>query len=591
MTKEAIVQTWNLADLYASPDDPQLQTDLKTSDILLEQLATYRSTLATLSSTDLLALIIIWEKLAFSFHKIGLYAHLLESTHLGEPEITRFSKKIDETLIKKGKEIIFLEVELSQLSEEQWQSHLNAPVLQPYRTFLHDLYLEAKHTLSEPEEKILAEKSQTSGMALTHLFKITTSTLTFPWEDKQLTTDEMITKLHDPNPEIRKKVAFVLHEGLQTNARTTPTIYNALVQDKAISDTLRHYDYPEERRFQNDSVDQTTVTALLTAIEQKSSLLERYYTLKKDILGLDTVYWWDRYAPLPKPKKHIAINEAKVIIDTTFRAFSPQVADIAQTMIQKAHIDWMPSPTKQGGAFCAMTGGTIYPYVLLNYTNELNDVMTLAHELGHAVHDVLAQQDNVFLQSHASLALAEIASTFAESLVFDQLLTQLPNREDQIALLMSAVEDNISTVFRQASMFRFEQQIHALRKEKGELSKEEIDDLWDTIMTKPYGSSVIFTPEHKNFWMYIPHIINTPFYVYSYAFAQLCTLALVQEYKTHGQVFVPTYLNILKAGGSLSPKDNLAQAGLDIAKPDFWHKGLTVVEQYIDQLEKLVAPA
>ncbi len=579
--------SWNLGNLYESPDDPKLKNDLESADTLIQELKTYRSKITSLAPTQLLQLIQTWEDLTFLLHKVGLFADLLESTHIGDATITRFSKKIDETLVAKGQEIIFLEVELSRLSDEQWHTYLNSKDLKPYHAFLKVLSTEAKHTLSEAEEKILAEKNQTSTAALRHLFKITTDTLTFDWEGQSLTLDEISAKMRDPEREIRKKAFLTLHSGLQTNTRTTPALYNTLLQDKAIADRLRHYDYPEQARYQSDEVDKPTIEALVTAVENGYTLVQRYYALKKQILQLETVYWWDRYAPLPRPKKTISVDEGKQLVIDTFATFHPRFAEIAQTMMKQEHIDWLPSPTKRGGAFCAMTGRTLYPYVLLNYTTELDDVMTLAHELGHAIHDVLAQESNTFLETHPSLALAEIASTFGELIVFDRLITSDTSIEDQKALLMSAVEDNIATVFRQITMFQFEQHVHTERRAKGELSAEELDTIWQTTMTKPFGNTVTFTEEHKNFWMYIPHIINTPFYVYSYAFAQLCSLALFQTYKAQGQPFVEKYLALLQAGGSLSPKDNLAQAGFDITQPGFWQQGLRVIEDYITQLEKL----
>lgn len=272
-----------------------------------------------------------------------------------------------------------------------------------------------------------------------------------------------------------------------------------------------------------------------------------------------------------------------------YREFSPEIAEVAKLMMDKQHIDWLPSKTKGGGAFCAYGGKSSYPYVLLNYTNKPRDVMTLAHELGHATHDVLANKENVFLEVHPSLALAEIASVFGEILLYEKLIkSDELSKQDRIALIMSFIEDRFATVFRQVTMFQFEQALHKKRREEGELPREEIDELWDSVMRKPFGDTLVFTPEHKNTWMYVGHIFHVPFYVYSYAFAQLCVLALYKQYLEKGKDFVPTYLQILRSGGSLSPKDNLARAGLDITHTNFWLDGLEVLKDSVDELDQLV---
>lgn len=580
--------TWKLIDLYDSHTDSKIESDFQTADTIIEQLSQYRGKVNDLSAKELLALIKHAEALSILFHKIGLFAGLLEATHVGVDTYTHFSKKIDQEIVTKSQAIIFIDVELAQLSEKKWRDFLSSSDLKPYRHYLEAVHRDAIHTLTEPEEKILSQKSLTSRAALSHLFEITTSTLEFSWQGQKITLDQLLTRFHDPDPAVRRKTAQLLHKGLQTNNRTTPAIYNSLVQDKAINDELRHYDFPEQGRFDQDEVDKTTVEALIHAVSGNYDLVQTYYNLKKKILRTNKLSWWDRYAPLPQAETKIAVEQSKQLVLEAYAQFSPELAKIVQTMYDKQHIDWLPSPTKHGGAFCAFSSNDIYPYVLLNYTETPRDVMTLAHELGHAVHDVLAQNENVFFQTHPSLAMAEIASVFGESLLFDKLMVLDISNQDKIALLMSRIEDAFATVFRQITMFQFEQAVHSQRKEAGELSKDALDTLWQETMKKPFGKTVTFTKEHANTWMYIPHIINTPFYVYSYAFAQLCVFALIKQYQEKGPPFVPTYLNLLRVGGSLSPKEALAQAGLDITQPAFWQSGLSLIENSIKQLESLI---
>lgn len=581
--------SWNLDELYKHYDDPALAADFSKADDLLKNLSSYRERINSLAPSELHDLIKQWEDLAIIFDKIGLFAGLSEAIHIGDAETIRFTKKIHEEILKRSTQLLFIEVELSRLSEERWQAHRQADILKPYAKTLEKLYQLSKHTLSEAEEKILAEKRQTSYNALEHLYSITTNTLEIVWDNTTLTLEQLISKFSDPEAAVRKKAAQVLHKTLESNSKTTPAILNFFVQDKSIEDKLHHYDAPEASRYLNEDVESETVRAMVTAINSRHDLVTRYYKLKQQILGAEKLYWWDRYAPLPETKSEITVDQAKAMVKESFGNFTPELATIVGRLYDSGHIDWLPSSSKRGGAFCAFGGSQHDPYVLMNFDNKPRDVMTLAHELGHAVHDVLARDANVFFQTHPSLALAEIASTFGESLLFDKLMSdQTLNTKDKIALLMANVEDRFATVFRQAAMFQFEQQLHHRRAVEGELSKEQIDALWHETMKKPFEGALEYTDEHKNTWMYVTHVFEWPFYVFTYAYAQLCSLALYQQYKEKGQEFVPTYLNILKAGGSLSPKDNLAQAGLDIQKAEFWQSGLKVIEDSIVELEELV---
>lgn len=578
---------WDLSGLYQSPEDPAIKADFAKADDIIAQLESYRDRIAQLSSTELLELIQQWEQLQVIFHRIGLFAGLLDTTHTGVPAITRFMKWTEEQSIARATKVIFIETELAQLTEEQWQQYLVAPELQPYHRVLQELAIQAKHTLTEPEEKILAEKQQTSRAAFLHLFSVVTDTLQIQDGDKQVGLEEVLNRFHNPNPAVRQRAAELLHAGLKTNDKVTPNIFNTLIQDKAITDRLRHYEFPEQARFQDDGVDRETVEAMAETVTKRHDIVTRYYELKKKIMGADQLYWWDRYAPLPDVEAKVERDEAIRLVTQAYSQFSSEIGTIAAEIMDKQHVDWLPSPTKRGGAFCAMSIPGDYPYVLLNYLNTPRDAMTLAHELGHGIHDVLAGKKNVFLQTHPSLALAEIASVFGETLLFEKLINSDLSKTDKQSLLMSFIEDRFATVFRQTSMFQFEQQVHHKRRTEGELSKDEIDELWHNTMKAPFEGALTYTDEHKNTWMYVSHFFNTPFYVYSYAFAQLCVLALYQQYKEQGSSFVPTYTQLLSAGGSLTPKENLAQAGLDITQTTFWEKGLVAIEEFIDQLDEL----
>lgn len=588
MAETVKADQWQLADLYQSMTDPAIQSDLETIDQEISQLQEQRGQLGSLSPEKLLAVIELWEGITTKLYRIDLYTDLLEATQIGDPAVTRFKKKTQEALVARSTQLIFLDTELAQLPEERWQSFLTAPELKPYRFFLEQLHKTSQHTLTEPEEKILAEKEQTGHQALLHLFELTTTSLTFPWKKQSLTLEELLDKFRDPDAAVRKQAAKTLHEGLNSLKLTTPSLLNSLIHDKAVNDRLRQFAYPEAARFIADGVEPAEVKALQTAVHQSASqLITRYYQIKKELLGVDKLYWWDRYAPLPGTSATIEQDEAKAMVLEAYQRFSPRMAEIAQAMFDKAHVDWLPSQTKRGGAFCAFGGKTSYPYVLLNYTKSPRDVMTLAHELGHAIHDVLAEENNRFFQTHPSLALAEIASVFGETLLFEELLQSDLKEQDKIALLMAFIEDRFATVFRQITIFDFEQALHEARRTKGELAKDEIDELWDEATKKPFAEALEYTDEHKNSWMYVSHIFHWPFYVYSYSYAQLCVLALYQQYKKQGSGFAEIYLQLLRSGGSQTPKATLKAAGLDITDVRFWQSGLSVLEDLISDLEKL----
>lgn len=584
-----MANNWDLSDLYQSIDDPAIKNDQKTAEKITRQIETHRLAVSKMSPGQFLRLIQTKEKLFVVMHRLSAYVELLASTHIGIDVVTRFEKGMDQFLIDIGQRILFIDVELAKIEPERWAIYQKDAHLKPYALTLVHSRRHAAHTLSEPEEKILAEKSQTSERALNHLFTVTTDTLTVTLNGKPVTVDEAIARLRHPEARTRKNAAVALHAALKTNNKTTHAIYNALIHDKAITDRLRRYTKSEQSRLDADDVDALSVQAMVAAVSQSTAMTD-YYRLKRRVLGVHRLYWWDRYAPLPQPKTTFSRDQAIALINESFGAFSAEFAAIVQKIVAANHIDWLPSPRKRDGAFCAYAAQGQLPYVLVNFTGTIDDVHTLAHELGHAVHAVLAGH-NTWLNVWPSLALAEIASTFGEQLLFDRLMSE-PKlaKRDKISLLMHKIEGHLATVHRQVSMFEFEQMVHAQRAQGGELAKRELDELWHKIISKPFGDALEWTDEHKNFWMYIGHFFHTPFYVYSYAFAQLCTLALVQMYREsdHPAEFKKIYTSILKDGGSAAPKDILTRAGLDINRPDFWSQGLALIDTDIAELRKLV---
>lgn len=580
-------QQWNLRHLYQSISDPAIKTDFKKIDQKIATIKKHRNKITRLEATEFLALLKDWEEVEKRLYKIDLFGSLLEATNTGQPAVTRFVKEIEEKITSRSIELLFIETKLAKLKSKQWQKYLLDPILEPYRNLLLKLAEQAKHTLSEPEERILAEKNQTSKLALSRLYSLTTDTLTIEWEGETVPFEVVLNHFHHHNPKIRRKAALQVSQTLENNRLTTPTILNDLIRDKIITDRLRHYHFPEQERLAADQIEEPQVELMALSSERHYRLVDRYYRRKKIILKTPKLYWWDRYAPLPAFTTKIDKSKAIKLVVESFNQFSPLLGETASRVISNQHIDWLPSSTKRGGAFCAAGPDSVLPYVLLNYTNSPRDVMTLAHELGHAIHDILARENNNFFQAHPALPMAEIASVFGETLVFTKLISSPIDQTDKLALLMSFIEDRFATVFRQTAMFRFEKALHRQKLTGGELSKDQIDELWHTTMKRPFEQSLTYTNEHKNSWMYVSHIFQTPFYVYSYAYAQLCVLAIYQRYKNENDSFVPIYLDLLKAGGSDTPANLLAKAGFEVDKPAFWDQGFQVIESFILEFERL----
>jgi oligoendopeptidase F len=396
--------------------------------------------------------------------------------------------------------------------------------------------------------------------------------------------------LHSPDRATRAAAARAITEALQGQSRVLTFILNTLVQEHADQQKLRHMPDPMHDRNLDNEITRAGVDALLAACEAKMGMVARYYDLKRRLLGLETLADYDRYAPLSAERPNCPYDEAKAMVLDAYRAFSPRVADIAETFFARHWIDAEPRPGKQGGAFSSGALPEVHPYILMNYTGTARDVMTLAHELGHGVHQYLARPRGLF-SFHAPLTTSETASTFGETLVFRSLLRGQTDPRAALALLCGKIEDSFATIFRQAVMTRFEQSLHRARAERGELDADAIGELWMDANRAMFRGTVELTEDYRRWWSYIPHFIRTPFYVYAYSFGELLALALVRRYDERGAEFVPRYLDLLAAGASDSPQALLAKLGMDIADPGFWQTGLAVLEQMVEQAEALAARA
>ncbi len=411
--------------------------------------------------------------------------------------------------------------------------------------------------------------------------------MTIDGEEKTLSEPEVLALLKESNRELRKSAAESLTRGLLEHGRLLTFIFNTLVYDKSIDDRLRRYDHPEQARNLSNELDSNIVETVISTCVEGYPLVERYYNVKKEALGYDKLYHYDRYAPLFESKGSYSFDQAKDIVLESFGKFSSEMRDAADEFFKNNWIDAAPRKAKRGGAFCMSVTPDTHPYVLMSYLNRMDDISTLSHELGHGVHASLSRAQTL-VNFSSTLPVAELASTFGEMLVFENLVSK-SDIEDKLALYAEKIEEIFATIFRQAAMYRFEQELHRGRRELGELTSEQIGEMWQHNIQAMFGESVELGEEHANWWMYVSHFTSSPFYVYAYSFGELLVMALYSMYKRDGDAFVPKYLDTLRAGGSCSPEELLGRVGIDIRDPKFWRGGMKVVEGLVDDFEKLYA--
>ncbi len=583
---------WNLGDLYESITDPKVEATLDRALARSAKFAeTYRGKIdnPSLTAPGLYDAIREFESILQESAKPMIYATLIFSADTSKPEHGAFLQHVQERQTQVSLELIFFELELMAVAPEVIDPLVEEKILAPYRHFIYASRLFREHRLSEPEERILEEKANTGGRAFERLFEESVSSIEFKvsvdGEEKIMLEPEVLALLRDPKRETRKAAALALTTGLSENSRLLTFIFNTLVYDKSVDDRLRKYEYPEQARNTANELDQDTVETVISTCVENYGLVARYYRAKRDILGYDKLMHYDRYAPLFEAKKHYSYDEGRDIILSSFEKFSKAMSEAAGEFFENDWIDAAPRKGKRGGAFCMYVTPDLHPYVLLTYLNRKDDIMTLGHELGHGVHACLARRQG-YLSFSSTLPVAELASTFGEMLVFESLVAK-SDLEDKLALYAEKIEEVFATIFRQASMYRFEQELHRARRERGELTSEEISEMWQRNIQAMFGDSVEMGEEHQLWWMYVNHFVGSPFYVYAYSFGELLVMALYSMYRKEGEPFVPKYVEMLEAGGSCSPSELLGRIGIDIKDPGFWRGGMKVVDQLIGDFEKL----
>ncbi|MBT3931456.1 MAG: M3 family oligoendopeptidase [Rhodospirillaceae bacterium] len=584
---------WDLTDLFPAPDSPELAEAIRTSRADSMAFETrYQGKLAALDGGALAAAISDYEALDEVLSRVMSYAGLLYAGDMTDPENGKFMQSMQETATEISSHLLFFELEINRIEDGRLDTRLGeSEALRRYAPWLREIRAYREHQLDDQLEKLLLEKSVAGRAAWNRLFDETMADLRFDVElpdgTREMTSAEVLNLLSDSDGAVRKAAAKSLGAVLGKNARTFTLITNTLAKDKEIEDKWRGFARPVSSRNLANVVEDEVVDALVTAVRSAyPDLSHRYYALKAKWFGVDQLDYWDRNAPLPDDddtKIHWGDAVTKVL--DAYGRFSPELAEVAQDFFDNDWIDAPVRPGKSPGAFAHPTVPGAHPYLLLNYQGKTRDVMTLAHELGHGVHQVLAAGQG-HLMSDTPLTLAETASVFGEMLTFRKLLSEADSPALRKTMLASKVEDMLNTVVRQIAFHEFERRLHDKRAE-GELLTEEICDIWMEIQAESLGPAIRFEDEYRYFWTYIPHFIHSPFYVYAYAFGDCLVNSLYGVYQGSADGFAERYLDMLRAGGTLRHKELLAPFGLDASDPAFWQRGLDVISGLIDELEAL----
>ncbi|MEW6520740.1 MAG: M3 family oligoendopeptidase [Thermodesulfobacteriota bacterium] len=575
---------WNLHDLYGSLQDPAIQEDIAFCE---EEAALLKDSFAgrldTLDPAGLARLVRRFERIESFIARVATYAFLNFTTQIKNPEAGAFLQQIKETASRIARETVFFELEWSKMDEKIAGPLLDSGETAHYRHYLRNIRRYASHLLSHAEETLLIETAPVGRSSWTNLFEKVLGHLQFG--EAKRTEEEVLADLYSPDREVRRKAADELTEGLQSQLHILTHIFNTVLADKMISDRLRSYPTWINSMNLANELEDATVEVLIEAAISRYDIVQRYYRVKKELLGLDELKDYDRYAPLPHlPSATIGWEECREMVLAGFRNFSPKMAEIASFFFDRR---WIHAPVlegKRGGAFAHPCVPEVHPYVMVNFTGNIRDVSTVAHELGHGVHQYLAARQGYF-NSSTPLVLAETASVFAELLIFHDQLALLTDAGERKAFTCQKLESIFATVFRQVSMNRFENLIHNARREKGELSPDRLRELWLTTQREMFGDSVTLTDNYGIWWSYIPHFLHSPGYVYSYAFGELLVLALYNLYQNEGRQFIPRYLHLLSQGGSLSPYELLQPFGVDLNDRNFWQGGLAIIDQMLQSIE------
>ena len=573
---------WDVETLLPQPGIEGVDELLGEVEELVTAIEAYRGRIAGLDAAGLAELMGLAGQVAEQLGRAGNYTMLRFCVDTGDSAIAALMQRVEERGAQLSTRMVFVELEWAALDDDHAERLASAPELAFCAHHLRGARRYRPHLLTEPEEVVLTEKSVTGSSAWERLYNELSSEIAVSLDGEDFPLDVALSHLDSPDPDRRRSIAETVTASLEPGLRTRAFIYNTLMADKSTDDRLRHYDtWISSRNLSNEASD-ASVQALMDAVARRYDIPRRWYEAKATILGLDQLNDWDRYASVSTEQDAaIAWPEAVELVLDAYGSFSGEMADVVREFVSNAWIDAPPGPRKRGGAFCAYTVPSHHPYLLLNWTSKRRDVLTLAHELGHGIHAYLSRAQGPFHQS-TPLTLAETASVFGETVTFGRLLENVTDPSERLDLLASDLEGQIATVFRQVSMCRFEAAAHTERREVGELSVDRFGELWHDTQSSMFEGSVQLSDGYRSWWSYIPHFIHTPGYVYAYAYGQLLALSVYAQYEARGAAFVPSYLELLRSGGSKSPEDLAAIVGCDLADPTFWDAGLDIIEGRLD---------
>jgi oligoendopeptidase F len=578
---------WDLSEMYASPEDPAIEAVLAEAlEFAREFEQTYQGRVAQLAPPEFVEMMQSLEEHYDHIARPSLYASLLHTLKTQDHAAGKLVGRIREAGAERGKHMVFFSLELAALTDLQAERLYADPTAAMYRHTVEVERKERPHQLSHVEETLLTEISPVGVGSWTRLFEELCAGITAPMEGEEVALATALSMIRAADREVRKKATLAITEGLRRDLRTRTYAFNVVLQSKAIADRLRKYEtWISSRNLANETSDQA-VEALVQAVTARYDIVRRYYTVKRRLLGLDRLYEWDRYAPIEEVERPLTWDQAHDLVLGSYHRFSPRAGKLVQDFFDQRWIDAPVLEGKESGAYCAGATPRFHPFVMMNFTGKLNDALTLAHELGHGLHDRLAARQHIF-DYHPPLTLAETASVFGEQLTFDRLMAEERDPRVRLAMLCHQVEDAFATIFRQVAMNRFEDAAHTARRAEGELSPDHIGQIWQEKVQAMFGDSLELTADHLPWWSYVGHFIRVPGYVYAYAFGNLLALSIYQRYREVGPEFVDTYLDFLGAGGSQAPDELVRSVGMDITDPGFWDAGLQILDGMVGQVEEL----
>lgn len=584
---------WDLSELYKSSSDPKIKKDTaEIHSLVADFITSYKGKiyLDTVSATVLSQAIEKYERILEKVTILSAFASYLHSTDTADQRIGKFyqeTRELDSTVSAK---LTWFEIEILRIKDSVYENLHADQLLKKYQTYLANVRKYKPFTLTESEEIILTKKAQTSTQAFIRLFDEVDGSNTYEMKlgnEKKILNYSQLTPYMTSHPErqIRKTAAQALTTGLANKEKLYSYTLNMLLQDKAITDEIRGYSYPQEASFLKYGLKKETVETMVRTIEQNYSISEKFYKAKSRYLGIETLHEWDRYSFIGNTKPMTYTwDEAKEIVISSFRKFSPRFAEIAEKFFKNNWIHAEITPHKRAGAYCSYNSPKLHPFILVNFAGQIRDVTTLAHELGHGIHGYLSR-DNTYLQAWPSTVIAEIASIFSEMFVFDTIYQSVSDKDVRLNLLIEQTQSIFASVFRQNAFYLFETDIHIHRRTKGELTIEDFNNYFQKRLQAMFGKGLILTPGHANWWMTILHFYRYNFYVFSYSFGEMLSLSLYARYKEKGESFVENYTRALSLGSSKNPYEITKTMGIDIQDQQFWNNGLAYINRYVDEFE------